>query len=206
MIPRVDYETIKHKQRIKRKQRIAGLLTHTLSYLSLSICSFVAYADNTRINDAVAVELLAGSDNIYGVRLALRSYEYQLTQIPLFDSVDIYWEVSANIWKYDGEQKHQTNYVLALSPVVRKTLYVVKDKYPLSLEAGIGLSLIKDTMIAGRDLGSHYQFEDRIGLSVDYGDNLQHSQSVRYMHYSNAGVSSKNKGVDFLNIAYAYQF
>jgi lipid A 3-O-deacylase len=30
--------------------------------------------------------------------------------------------------------------------------------------------------------------------------------AVRYMHYSNAGLSSRNPGMDFLNIAYSWRF
>ncbi|WP_460314946.1 acyloxyacyl hydrolase [Aliiglaciecola aliphaticivorans] len=157
-------------------------------------------------SQAVAADLLLGSDDITGVRLAYRPYVYELNDVPFFDQLDIYWEVSANFWEYGEHNNHATNFVLALSPVVSKTFYHIDDKYPLKWEFGIGISMVDDTHFAGKDIGSHYQFEDRLGLVVDFGKNLKQSVSVRYMHYSNGGLNSNNPGVDFLNISYAFKF
>lgn len=158
------------------------------------------------VSSAVAVDLLVGSDDITGVRLAYRPHSYQLNDVPFFDSLDIYWEVSINFWEFGENNEHDTNFVVALSPVVGKTFYHIDDKYPLSWEFGIGVSLVNDTKFAGKDIGSHYQFEDRLGLRVDFGKSLDQSVSLRYMHYSNGGLNSKNPGVDFLNLSYAYKF
>ena len=49
----------------------------------------------------------------------------------------------------------------------------------------IGVSLVEDTRFAGKDIGSHYQFEDRLGLVTDFGENMNQSIALRYMHYSN---------------------
>jgi hypothetical protein len=155
---------------------------------------------------AVAVDLLVGADDITGVRLAYRPYIYEWEDVPYFDSLDIYWEVSVNFWEYGEDNQHETNFVFAVSPVVSQTFHYIYDKYPLKWEFGIGVSLVHDTRFAGKDIGSHYQFEDRLGLTVDFGDDLAHSVSLRYMHYSNGGLNSKNPGVDFLNLSYARQF
>ena len=161
--------------------------------------------DNT-VSSAVAVDLLIGSDDITGVRFSYRPYTYQLDNVPYFDSLDVYWEVSANFWEFGENNEHDTNFALAISPVFSKTFYHINDKYPLKWEFGIGVSLVNDTKFAGKDIGSHYQFEDRLGLSMGFGDSLDQSVSVRYMHYSNGGLNSKNPGVDFLNFSYAYKF
>lgn len=184
-----------------------SLTTYTLIATLLVGLAFGSSAsENTNKTSAVAVDLLIGSDNITGVRLAYRPYIYQLTDVPFFDSLDIYWEVSANFWEYGEDNRHETNFALALSPVIGKTFYHVQDKYPLKWEVGIGVSLVNDTRFAGKDIGSHYQFEDRIGLTLDFGAQLKQAVSLRYMHYSNGGLNSKNPGVDFLNFAYAYHF
>jgi lipid A 3-O-deacylase len=155
---------------------------------------------------AVAVDFLVGSDDITGVRLGYRPYTHNISTIPFFDGVEVYWELSVNFWEYGIDNDHETNIVFALSPVISKTFYHVKGQYPLKWEAGIGVSLVEDTRFAGKDIGSHYQFEDRVGLTLAFGTNLQQSTSLRYMHYSNGGLNSKNPGVDFLNLAYAYRF
>lgn len=164
------------------------------------------FSSNNKTTQAVAVDVLIGSDDITGIRLAYRPYIYELKNVPYFDKLDIYWETSLNFWEYGEQNSHETNFVLALSPVVSKTFYYIKDKYPLKWEFGIGVSLVNDTKFAGKDIGSHYQFEDRLGLTVDLNNNQTESVSLRYMHYSNGGLNSKNPGVDFLNMSYAYKF
>ncbi|MEO9946582.1 MAG: acyloxyacyl hydrolase [Paraglaciecola sp.] len=173
---------------------------------SIILGSGSVQASETQHTRAVAVDLLIGSDDITGVRLAYRPYIYQLNDVPFFDSLDIYWEVSANFWEYGQDNNHETNFVLALSPVVGKTFYHIQDKYPLKWEFGIGVSLVNDTRFAGKNIGSHYQFEDRLGLVTDFGEGLRQSLSLRYMHYSNGGLNTRNPGVDFLNFSYAYKF
>ena len=194
----------------RRFTQLSGLIFITL-FLAAS-----AYASNTSqlkssnssntVSQAVAVDWLIGDDDITGVRLAYRPYVYTLSNVPLFDTLDIYWEVSAIFWEYGDKNHHTTNLAVALSPVVSKTFYHINEKYPLKWEFGIGVSLVNDTRFAGKDIGSHYQFEDRLGIAVDVGEDLQQSIALRYMHYSNGGLNSRNPGVDFLNLSYAYKF
>lgn len=179
---------------------LISLLTTGASFSTTSI------AGQNTLSSAVAVDLLVGSDDITGLRLAYRPHYYEINNVPYFDSLDLYWEVSVNFWEFGDNNQHQTNFVVALSPVIGKTFYHVNDKYPLKWEFGIGVSLVNDTKFAGKDIGSHYQFEDRLGLRLDFGKELEQSVSLRYMHYSNGGLNSKNPGVDFLNISYAYKF
>jgi len=80
------------------------------------------------------------------------------------------------------------------------------NKYPLKFELGIGVSLITDTRFAGKDIGSHYQFEDRLGLIFEFGEQLEKSVAMRYMHYTNGGLNDDNPGLDFLNLSYAREF
>jgi hypothetical protein len=184
-----------------------------ISYLSVLISGLFiqqdAYAANQNIEkrkQSVAADILIGEDNVSGLRLSYHPLTHQLTNIPYFDTLDVYWEMSINFWEYGNNNRHQTNYVLALSPVLSKVFYQVANKYPLRWEFGIGVSLADDTRFAGKDIGSHYQFEDRIGLSLSFGKDLKQMASIRYMHYSNGGLNSKNPGMDFLNLAYSYQF
>lgn len=154
----------------------------------------------------IAVDYLLGSDDIQGIRLAYRPYATQLTQIKWLGNLDIYWEVSMNFWEVGEQNRHETNYAVAISPVISKQFATIANKYPLRWEFGIGVSLVEDTRFAGKDIGSHYQFEDRLGLVTDFGENMNHSVALRYMHYSNGGLNDHNPGVDFLNVSYAVYF
>ena len=155
---------------------------------------------------SIAIDYLVGEHNISGVRLAYRPIHQRFDDLFLMGDVDLYWEVSMNLWEYGDTHRHETNFAVALSPVFSWHLKDINSRYPLSVEFGIGVSLVEDTRFAGKDIGSHYQFEDRLGLSLAFGENLNHSAAIRYMHYSNGGLNAKNPGMDFLNMAYAYKF
>lgn len=202
---------------MNNKQLLSRRFTQLFGLILLALClaasahasnasQLKSLSSNNKVSQAVAVDWLIGDDDITGVRLAYRPYIYELNDVPFFDTLDIYWEVSANFWEYGEQNHHATNLAVALSPVVSKTFHYINGKYPLKWEFGIGVSLVNDTRFAGKDIGSHYQFEDRLGLVIDVGENLQQSIAIRYMHYSNGGLNSKNPGVDFLNISYAYEF
>jgi len=202
---------------MNNKQLLSRRFTQLFGLILLALClaasahasnasQLKSLSSNNKVSQAVAVDWLIGDDDITGVRLAYRPYIYELNDVPFFDTLNIYWEVSANFWEYGEQNHHATNLAVALSPVVSKTFHYINGKYPLKWEFGIGVSLVNDTRFAGKDIGSHYQFEDRLGLVIDVGENLQQSIAIRYMHYSNGGLNSKNPGVDFLNISYAYEF
>lgn len=174
--------------------------------LSILAIPFSTVASDKQVNHAVAVDLLVGSDDITGLRVAYRPHIYSLENVPYFDELDIYWEVSINFWEFGKLNQHETNYVVAFSPVIGKTFYHIDNKYPLRWEFGIGISLVEDTRFAGKNIGSHYQFEDRLGIAIDFGSRHHQTVALRYMHYSNGGLNSKNPGVDFLNLSYAYTF
>ncbi|MDU0353982.1 acyloxyacyl hydrolase [Paraglaciecola aquimarina] len=155
---------------------------------------------------AVAIDYLYGEDDLTGVRLGYRPFTTRISTFDWLGDLDVYWEVSVNFWEYGPHSKHDTNYAIAISPVFTKQFDTLYGKYPLKWEFGIGVSLVDDTRFAGKDIGSHYQFEDRLGLVLDFGDNLNKSLAVRYMHYSNGGLNDHNPGLDFLNMSYAYHF
>lgn len=136
------------------KQLLNRKLTQLFSFILVTLLlATSAHASNAsqvkslsssnKVSQAVAVDWLIGDDDITGVRLAYRPYVYELNDVPFFDTLDIYWEVSANFWEYGEQNNHTTNLAVALSPVVSKTFYHINGKYPLKWEFGIGVSLVK---------------------------------------------------------------
>ena len=179
-------------------------MKHTLLFILLPLALF--FSVNTQAREqAVAIDYLNGSDDIEGIRLAYRPLTHNLTT-SWFGDIKLYWEVSANFWEYGEQNTHSSNYALAISPVIVKHLTTIADQYPVYLEAGIGASLVDDRTFAGKDIGSHYQFEDRIGFIFSLNKKETHQVSLRYMHYSNAGLSDDNPGLDFLTLSYIRKF
>lgn len=180
-------------------------MSYRLNFCILIALSLFSSAANAR-QQGYAIDFLNGESSTQGVRLAYRPYVNQVAEIPVLGKVDLYWELSVNFWEYGAQNYHQTNYAISVSPVISKQFTTLWDKYPVKWEAGIGISLVKDREFAGKNIGSHYQFEDRLGVKVEFGENNDSSLAVRYMHYSNGGLGSNNPGMNFLNIAYAKTF
>ena len=175
-------------------------------FITVLITLLLSFNSANAHQQTVAIDYLVGEGDLTGVRLAYRPFETRLTQLPWLGDVDIYWEMSVNFWEFGEDNQHETNYALALSPVITKQFATLYGKYPVRWEFGIGVSLVDDTRFAGKDIGSHYQFEDRLGIIVDVGKELDQSLTVRYMHYSNGGLNDDNPGMDFLNLSYARRF
>jgi hypothetical protein len=166
------------------------------------ILGFVLFSLQTQAQVA-AVDLVKGQGEVLGLRLGYRPVEWSLAELPVVGDARLYMEASANIWRYGEEPEYESNLALALSPVLVKQFSTLYDR-ALSWEFGIGFSLLNKQRFAGKDLGSHYQFEDRIGLIWQLRSKTQ--LALRYMHYSNAGLQKPNPGLDFIALSYAYKF
>jgi hypothetical protein len=71
-------------------------------------------------------------------------------------------------------------------------------------ELGIGLTYInKTTFATGHDMGSHLQFEERLGVGYDY---FGYAVSINLSHISNAGLAHPNPGADIASIRYTQTF
>jgi lipid A 3-O-deacylase len=109
-----------------------------------------------------------------------------------------YFEASLNYWKGSSNEI----FAAAISPVFTAS-FCSDCRHVPYVEAGIGVALLSDNQIDGRNLSTAFQFEDRIGVGLR-SDKLD--LHVRYMHYSNADISKPNDGVDMYVAGLAYKF
>lgn len=167
--------------------------------LVVSLFVFAAMADE------IAVDLLKGEGDVTGVRLAYRPYHTTITDFPLVGDVNLYLELSANKWRYGDPAEYDDNLAIAFSPVLTRQFTTVYGK-ALFWELGVGVSFLDKKRFAGKDLGSYYQFEDRLGLTLALDPAKKRSISLRYFHYSNGGLEKPNPGMDFINLSYAWRF
>ena len=72
------------------------------------------------------------------------------------------------------------------------------------IEAGIGLAVFSRNKVEDRNLGSSVNFEDRLGFGIRI--NQRHTIGAQALHYSNAGISSNNAGIESYNIYYRFSF
>ena len=68
------------------------------------------------------------------------------------------------------------------------------------VEAGIGVAAFAHTKYESNDMGSAFQFEDRIGFGLRFAGG--HEVGIRAIHYSNAGLKEPNDGVESYALHY----
>ncbi len=169
--------------------------------LTLFLSGFSQMAQAKSLQQAIAVDYLQGEGDVQGLKLA---YQHHVDWLHGLDPrLNMSFEASANFWRYGPANSSDSNAVLAVSPVLR---YPLGQAFDLNwdLEFGIGVSLLDDTRFAGKDVSTHYQFEDRLGLVAWLAPDR--SLTVRYLHYSNAGFKRPNPGLDFVSLSYAWYF
>lgn len=109
-----------------------------------------------------------------------------------------YWDAAYTYW--DGD-KTSSNHSLSLSPVF--VYEFAGERFKPYIEAGIGIAAFSSTELENNDLGSSFQFEDRIGFGVRFAGQ---EVGVRAMHYSNAGLKKPNDGVESYALHYRMSF
>lgn len=71
-------------------------------------------------------------------------------------------------------------------------------------ELGLGAALFSGDRLAGRNLSTHFQFAELIGVGVQFASGW--SVGWRYAHYSNAGIRSPNDGIDIQQVVLSIGF
>ncbi len=165
--------------------------------INLTMIGFPAVADS------VSVDYIRGEGDVEGVKLAYQFYERSLDEY--VEDLRVYVETSVNFWEYGTPRQHDTNFILALSPVLQKT-FCYCGSGRIFGEFGIGISLLDDTRFAGKNVSTHYQFEDRLGIGYQFGEDEQYRLALRYFHYSNGGVKKPNPGLDFISFSFAMRW
>lgn len=105
-----------------------------------------------------------------------------------------YWDLGYTFW--DGD-KTASNHSLSFSPVF--VYEFAGETVRPYIEAGIGVAAFSSTELEENKLGSSFQFEDRLGVGVRFGE---HEIGLRALHYSNAGIKSPNDGVEAYTLHY----
>lgn len=150
----------------------------------------------------MSVDVLKGEGEIAGARLGVSPWSPSRLCFPLLGTVSVATEFSLMQLEASGAAPDLNgNAVVAITPVIRKSLGRVLSM-PVELEFGIGVGLLENRHFGQKDLGSKFQFEDRLGVRMQLSSGV--SMSLRYMHYSNGGITESNPGLDFINVSLIY--
>jgi hypothetical protein len=178
-------------------------LINTLTRAKIIIALLLSSISQPQLAQEATIGALYGEENVKGIKIEYIPYSYNIDWLNNF-KVD--WSIGFNYWEYGNINENDTNLVLSIVPVLSSEFTRLYRIYPVKWEVAIGFSLLKEKQFAGKDLGSNFQFQDHIGLSV--GLNPAFSQSIRFriVHYSNGGLNDKNPGINFISLSYKIEF
>lgn len=113
-------------------------------------------------------------------------------------TLDGYWDAGVTRWSSLDATS------VSLTPMFRLNFGANNGGVQPFLEGGIGASYFTKTQLDDRDLGSKFQFEDRIGAGLKFPTGSE--VGIRAFHYSNAGIESPNDGVNMAALYYRLGF
>lgn len=150
--------------------------------------------------DGVTVQIGESSENTTTYRLGAQ-FEFGRT---LWQSdgggarLDGYWDAGVTRWSSLDATS------LSITPMFRLSFGTSDAGVTPFLEGGIGASYFTETDLDDRDLGSKFQFEDRLGAGLAFAGGSE--VGVRYYHYSNASIKQPNDGIDMAAVYYRMAF
>ena len=109
-----------------------------------------------------------------------------------------YWDAGYTYWAGDDTA---SNHSLSFAPVF--VYEFAGERVQPYIEFGIGLAAFSSTELENNELGSSFQFEDRLGAGLRFsGQEI----GLRAIHYSNAGLKQPNDGVEAYTLHYRTRF
>lgn len=110
-----------------------------------------------------------------------------------------YWDAGFTHWSALDTDS------ISLTPMFRLDFGPDNGGVTPFLEAGIGAAVFTETNLDDRrDIGSNFQFEDRIGAGLRFASGSE--VGLRYYHYSNAGIEQPNQGINKAALYYRHGF
>ena len=146
---------------------------------------------------AAGIEFAVGqtSDSTMTYRLGLQSEWDKSWWQSEVGRLTGYWDGAYTFWEGD---ETASNHSLSFSPVL--VYEFAGESVRPYLEVGIGVAVFAHTEVENNKLGSAFQFDDRFGAGLRFAGG--HEVGIRATHYSNAGISSPNDGVESYALHY----
>lgn len=111
-----------------------------------------------------------------------------------------YWDAGYTYWQ--GGDEASGAHSLSFAPVF---VYEFNgERFQPYVEFAIGVAAFSSSRVGDRVLGSSFNFEDRLGVGVRFGEH--HRLGLRVMHYSNGGIKDPNDGIESYSLHYSRTF
>jgi len=118
-----------------------------------------------------------------------------------------FWEGSVGYWKGSDTSPESTQ---SLDEVGAKAVLRVHGSgagLRPYFEFGEGFRLLSHVHInANRGFATAFQFDNHIGLGLEFGSNGQYDVGYRFRHISNASIKHPNNGINVQELQLTYHF
>lgn len=178
-----------------------------LVLITACLISCLTFAADARTGVSVASGY--GAAHIVPLRFGLqREFEKQWRSKSTWP-ITGYWE--GNLYAMHGKagslsNSHRQLQAGALAAVFRFNRALCTTIGWPYVELGIGVSFLTRKEIGGRNLGMHFQFEDRFGIGVRFGENREYDFGYKAVHFSNAYLGTANHGINLHLLTIGYWF
>ncbi len=159
------------------------------------VCLSIVWASNVWAQDTFTVAAGKASQGIDVLRLAWQHHWSARWLVSESGELSGFHALSANRWQHEEESINSVAY----SPVF---VYRLKNASVSYIKFGLGAAYLSDTRIKNRQLSTHFQFENQLGIGWQW---KKHDLGLMFMHYSNAGIEKPNHGIDMLLLSYTYR-
>ncbi len=175
-----------------------------LKTLLIGVFSLGATVAQAQVFDSYSAEIGRGvQSNIYklGAQKNISGFS-SLADYHLYP----YWELTVaqvNQRRYQDTlgQKHSL-YILGITPVLR---WQQEAAHGIFAEIGIGANYFTDKYDnAGKTASTRFQFGDHVGVGYKFSNSAE--VTLKYLHYSNAGIKHPNPAMNFTLLKFAYGF
>jgi len=115
------------------------------------------------------------------------------------------WGANISFWESNGNRERF--YTLSIFPLLRANFLRTKSADFYLLYSIAGPTYISKYDIDGMALGSHFTFQDHLGLGTFFGAQRKLNIEIKIGHYSNGDLLPENEGVKIplsLNMGYAF--
>jgi hypothetical protein len=117
-----------------------------------------------------------------------------------------YWDISLSRWhaKASSGYPSEDTTRVGLTPVFG---WAFGESHRLFAEMGIGANVVAPRFRYGcKTFSTTFQFGDHVGLGYRFGAQASEAVSLRFEHFSNAGMREPNPGQNFIELRYAHGF
>lgn len=112
-----------------------------------------------------------------------------------------YWAAAVSGWQYRAADGVGNSHLVQLifTPVVRYT--PDGGSAPWFIEGGIGATYMNKIYVTeGKAFSTRFNFGDQIAVGVVFGPQREYEASLRFEHFSNAGIKRPNPGENFVQL------